>query len=645
MRSEIFVVHKPPLMFWPLILTAGFFSALLPEFPVLGYRWTAEFFLGVLTLTALVAAKYEGVSRDTFKLSNDELIWVVLPLTLFALWSGLSIIWADSWRNALHHTLLWSCYLAFYLVFRNVVIKRIALSSCLKILAIFVFCISVACLTEFVGSPGPITEVFTFRYYSYDEAFVALLPLFLAIALGKNSRWSFLAASVACSIWAITLVTASRTMFIASIAGLFLFVIGGLFVGSKPFRSRRLAILIAIFAAIAFVSQIPLPSHNGFSVSQRFSGREEDSVRSARSRLLLWGMALEGFKQEPITGIGADNYFTDYKILRGGYSQRDPSNPLLELNEELIPERAHNEFLQVLCELGVVGAIFFGWMLVGILYLAGKSVLRRRSLISAGALVGIIAFLITSAATSYSFRFPANGLCFFFLVAIAMGKNAARNEAASSQLGNRVTPFLYLALLILSAFAVVFSAIRGVTVTSLGWALNTTDQHAAETYLDRAIDVDGWEPMFRYYLGQQLLLESREEEAIPQLTLAIDRGLAASTSFYQLAEAQSAVGQTDDALKTYEEAIRVYPRSVFLLTAYSSLLKRTGRSSEAALETQVAVNVNERQAVSWQLAHDEGLEALAKISRVDTRYISTFDLRPSSAPLAVANVQSKGGLK
>ena len=84
---------------------------------------------------------------------------------------------------------------------------------------------------------------------------------------------------------------------------------------------------------------------------------------------------------------------------------------------------------------------------------------------------------------------------------------------------------------------------------------------------------------------------------------------------------------------------RVYPRSVFLRTAYAAFLKRKGDASLADSEYQTALSVNEMQARSWQLAHDEGLEKLVQKARVDSNYLSPFDLKPDDGPLALANFQ------
>jgi Tfp pilus assembly protein PilF len=170
-------------------------------------------------------------------------------------------------------------------------------------------------------------------------------------------------------------------------------------------------------------------------------------------------------------------------------------------------------------------------------------------------------------------------------------------------------------------------------------ALNAKDESVRMAAIENAIAIDPSEPMFRFYYGQWLERSGEHDSAIAQMRVAIDNGLADSLSFFRLAAAQINAGRPRDAEETFAEALRVYPRSVFLRTAFASFLKKRGDDAGAAAEYESALSINEKQARSWQLAHDEGLERLVQTARVDDRYVSTFDLRPESAPLVLSNFQ------
>ena len=145
---------------------------------------------------------------------------------------------------------------------------------------------------------------------------------------------------------------------------------------------------MGVAIVITLGSQFLLKADVKRGLFNRFAGSEQTSVKDAESRLLFWALAVEGFKASPLTGIGGDNYFSKYKLIRERYSVANPENPIVETNEDSVPERAHNEYLQILSELGIVGASLFGWMLAGIVYMVVLAVRTRASLVSLGAARG-----------------------------------------------------------------------------------------------------------------------------------------------------------------------------------------------------------------------------------------------------------------
>jgi len=630
--------------FWPVLLLTGFASVLLPSAAIVGLRWSVEFALSGFLLVSLLLTIFADRSSAGFSLSNKEFVWLVLPMALFTIWSGLSIFWAASWRYALHHTLLWTCYLIFYLLIRRVFDNENLRARSLIITRIVTFVIGAACIIEYIGIPRPVTSVFTYRYYSYAEVITALLPLLLAVAIKGNAKRPVLSYLIVAVAWAMVVVTTSRTMFIAGAAGLATFLVLQLIIDRKLYRAIAFLPLAGILIVITLIPQLPSLTGESITLANRFSGQEQYSNLSARSRFLLWGLAIEGFRENPTVGIGGDNYFTNYKVLREGLSMRDPENPTIEINEDLIPERAHNEFLQVLCELGLIGGLLFGWLLAGIGYMFLLAVRNHTSTISVGALSGIVAFLVASIASSYSLRFPTNGLCFFFLLAITAQElfKPGLTEKDRNPLSSSHWHKWFLALGIVSSIAMIgFSAARAVSIWHLASSQNARDRSNARREIEKAIAIDPAEPMFRFYYGQQLDLAGQGAEAVPQMRLAIDNGLATSTAYFNLLSVLMRGGRVDEARGTFDEALRVYPRSVFLRTAFASFLKRSGEIVQADAEYQKAVEIDPKQARSWQLAHDEGLEKLVQRARVDDNYLSPFDLKPDSATLFLANSQRR----
>jgi len=252
---------------------------------------------------------------------------------------------------------------------------------------------------------------------------------------------------------------------------------------------------------------------------------------------------------------------------------------------------------------------------------------------------GLLAFLAASTVSSYSFRFPTNGLCFFFLLAIA-SKDVFGKELELKKYNFPAMPIIAIGFVV-SISMIGFSTVRALSVLHFSNSQNTQDAAVAKTEIEKAIAIDPSEPVFRYYNAERIYRDRDYQAAVPEFRQAIDHGIATSPAYFDLLATLMCSGRNDDAARTFEEALRAYPRSVFLRTAHASFLKRMGQDAPAEVEYRYASNINEKQARSWQLAHDGGLETLAQVSRTDDRFASTFDLRPSSAPLALATFQSK----
>ncbi|HEY0427674.1 MAG TPA: O-antigen ligase family protein [Pyrinomonadaceae bacterium] len=629
------------LSLWSFVLLANFIPAIPQPEAIIGYLWKVEFVLAAF-LAVAITFLLKLPKEKFFDFHKKEFFLVILPLVLFTVWSGFSILWAQSARNALHHTLLWACYCTFYLLMRELVRRPRALAASFRFTGVVLFILGVACIVEYVSTPEKINSFFTYRYYKYAEIAATMLPLFLALVFKTKSKTSVLAGFIAAIAWFIVLLSASRTLFISGfvVVGLF-FALLFLFDGWKKHLKKSI-LLFGVLTICFFVSLINFSDSPEKSTIDRF-GSGQQSQNSMNSRFLFWGIALESFKQKPVTGVGADNYVSVYKTARENYSALDTENKLLEINEDVLAERAHNEYLQILSELGLVGAFLFAWLLAGIVFLFFSLRKKSISLLSIASLAGSSAFLISSAASSYSFRVPANGLCFFFLLALAAKSLNSRVPSQRHEKGLDLGLWnldlrLVFGLLICSSM-LVFSGIRGASLMYLQFAFTSPDEAETERYFQKAIALDAGDGSLRYYYGAELFNRERAAEAIPQLRFAIDKGLATSIIYFQLVSAQIVARESAEAEQTFLESLRVYPRSVFLRTAYASFLKENGRASQSQIEFEKASSINAEQAKSWLIAHTEGMKKLTQAEVQDKTFVKAMELKPIDGVYALLDFQ------
>ena len=87
-------------------------------------------------------------------------------------------------------------------------------------------------------------------------------------------------------------------------------------------------------------------SNNIISRSSTISLSTKDG--SVNQRLRYYNHALSQFIKTPLTGVGAGNW----KLHSIDYDKND-------INGFIVPYHAHNDFLQILAELGIFGLIFY----------------------------------------------------------------------------------------------------------------------------------------------------------------------------------------------------------------------------------------------------------------------------------------------
>ena len=252
------------------------------------------------------------------------------------------------------------------------------------------------------------------------------------------------------------------------------------------------------------------------------------------------------FTKNPVLGVGAGNFGPEVNRYRMNHSLQNPSDPLLAQAESNVPERTHNEYLQIASELGVVGLLIFGWFLFGIAILAFRA-LRNISTVPPQALaafLGLGLFLASSLVTSYSFRLVQNGFTFFFILAIAAKLLMKEPKSEKAPAAARRISFSLAA----AAACIALISLCGIRVASAIFtdhANSTADLDAAAVSYETAMTLDRENPDPPYALGRRLIEAGRYAEAVPLLRQSIDIGRASSTDYSYLATSQTLAG--DDA--------------------------------------------------------------------------------------------------
>jgi O-antigen ligase len=603
------------------------------------HPWRAELTASLILLGFLIWAHGNtGFRNYLADINRAELFAIILPCSVFVTWSFVSAFFAGSWKSVMHHSLVWSIYLVFYIFIRFFLNRPAGRGILFLALAAVVWMIGLPAVFEYytAGISGGASSIGV-RYSKYAEMLTALFPVIAAYSLKLKGRSFWLGAATMLLLWLFVISSLSRTA-----AGLY--IIGTLMMAATIFAFRRFrhyrlrfALLTALFIFVpALLHSTAYFTAGGVPMLERM--RDEATQESNNVRPFFSGIALEMFKANPLTGVGADNFGLEFNRYRGVYASANPGDRNLSIAEGEIAERAHNEYLQIAAELGIPGILIFACLLCGIAWMFFRAAKNRRklSLSTFGALIGIFLFLASSAVTSYSFRLVQNGLAFFILLALAAKRllSGAAAESPRKVLSPAAARLGFSAAIAACCLLAALSVSRAAAVWYVFDAESSLAADTAVPLFQTASMLDDQNASIHASRGAYMFRAGAYAEAAPHFRKGIDLGRATTTDYSYLASVQVLAGDKTAAAATLAEAVRIYPYSTFIRTRYAVLLKETAKTSESAKEFDIAMNINSRQAETWRTLIEDGAAAASRKS-FDNNLVQVMDLKPKSAIYAM----------
>lgn len=312
--------------------------------------------------------------------------------------------------------------------------------------------------------------------------------------------------------------------------------------------------------------------------------RDEGSRFSAAdtNRYDFWSVAWQLFRDQPLRGIGSENFQTEY--VAQGSSTEQPRYP-------------HSLQLGVLSQTGLVGALLLAVALVAAV-LAALTV-RRRAGAAGGAAAGagltLFGYWLLHASVDWFWEFPSlTGIAFAGLgLAGAVAQGPERADSANGRAATRARP------------AVRVLAIAGLGVTGGALALSLAAPWLAEREVNRAITSWPQSPSAAF---------ERLDRAKSLNPLSPRPGLAAATI---------AVRVEDQARAATElrEVLELEPRTSFALAELAALASERGEKRRSVqLFRRAAAHAPRDQVVAAALERVES-GAVVDIRSLNDSYI------------------------
>lgn len=190
----------------------------------------------------------------------------------------------------------------------------------------------------------------------------ACFPFFLFFIRQTHSKfWKTVTGITGLWVFIVIMLTKSRASWIALCVGVAVFYFPGIVRFIKAIR-RKTLLMLAVILSIVFC----------FTMIQLINMNQE----SVKGRILVWQVAYDMIKNSPIIGIGYGNFAVQYLDYQGNFLTQAENHFYLNNAGDL--KQAHNEYIEVFAETGLIGLVFFAFIIHNFIF-TGIKLLKEKS--------------------------------------------------------------------------------------------------------------------------------------------------------------------------------------------------------------------------------------------------------------------------
>ena len=401
-------------------------------------------------------------------------------------------------------------------------------------------------------------------------------------------------------------ITGSRGGYLSFVAGVLVFVVLSLWI-VRLYNTQgfSLAVLATLMAFVVFIGTAVTLMQASQGIRDRLhslNGMTPDM------RWHIWLAAADQFKTSPLVGTGAGTFLYNGRLFRHPRVQNDPVH-------------AHNDYMELLAEYGVVGGVF-GLIFLGVHVGTGVSTVRQLTLrrlcnsfgparsdslaLAVGAL-GAVAALMAQSVVDFNMHIPGNALLFAFVFGMLAntGNDRQVDECADRREMALRGGLSLLGIGILTAVAVRYQGEQLSTRSRL--AMEAAHYDECIRLAELAMEKDPHNPNSCFYLGEAHraiaakissypLREQRYEQAIAAYRKGLESFPENENLWVRLGQSFDGIYQFGEAEEAYLNAIRNDPNLGVLYAYYAEHLRISG-DLEGAKECDDAAKGLRAQAV------------------------------------------------
>lgn len=547
------------------------------EFNKLPQRVFIQTFVFVLVLFWFIKIRLQG----RVEISGNPINGAAL---FFIIWSFLSLFWAHNLYEGLISVLHWNaCGLFFFIIANNL---REEKWMTRMLIGCMLACLGMSLLgmgqylfeIDWVPQATHLGPAANFGNKNLASQFLSMvIPLtWIAVLFRQNLfiKWLGFITSVIATIFLIY--TDTRAGWIAFVVSLIL-VAFLLYMDSGKDDSYvrfawRQGLLFLLAVGIVFI--FANLSSTGFQfrlgrIAERAASvgkvtelekavekaPDESAYSSIQLRMAIWRNALEMIKDRPLLGYGAGNMKIYYPL----YHRKAIVDKESGLRFRL--EQAHNDYVQILVELGIIGFIVFGGLLTGFLFMV-RRILKNISspekrLITIGIAGGVTGFAVQAV---FSFPLQTAVPPFLFFAFLGIAAACCHKTVRGFAIPGIAAVFLLLCTLMLGTLQLKYN-IKNILSAKYYYATLVAEKAGT------------W-----HHLLQSGLASYRYNPLRLQSLAMAARGYGET-------------GRMEKSIRAFEKVVRAYPNDIVALSNLGISYSKTGQNMKAATTLERAIKM------------------------------------------------------
>jgi|GEM_PF-4338324 len=607
------------------------------------YHSTKLIFLRFMVITLLSLALLHAAIRKQFTFGVNTLDLSVVIRFCFLVFMYLFF---SQYGNGLESIKILALLTLFYFLLQYLLNDekldfRLALIFIAKSLVASAMIETILITIEFFKPPNQ-----PFINFSYDKPLIfgtfgnpnsvaiflsACVPFLLLFV--RNVRSKFWKTFIAlCFIWVLAMIilTKSRASWVALIFGMVVLFLPELFRYVKIINRKILFLLVIIIALLCSISIVQIFNMN---------------IESVRGRLLTWQVAVDMIKSSPIIGLGHGKFAVQYLEYQGNFLAQPENSSYMNNAGDV--KQAHNEYLEVFAETGIIGFVFFASIVFSFIYIGfeiykkakdGPIDLEMRAFYSSGMII-----LVHSLFDSPLHVLPLYFLFFLNCSVISMYVKRKRVGTIFAPLDSRqsdskqsvlafkrkyvweINPFGRTVLLCISIVVFYLSVyhIAGKVDGFFNWqeGINCAAKEnwdEAIVYYDRARKNIPYDGRLKFNLGAAYLNNGKPQDAIPYLEQSLT-SFQDKNIFVLLGFAYTELNQNLRAEETLKELNYKFPNLLLPHLLIGKLYFDLNEKQEAIKQLRIVVDANPKiQNEFAEQVKNEARRLLKKLETIDT---------------------------